>query len=43
MWVALQDELLAHGQPPWVPRPSEQEPLTLRAEAAYNGAERAYQ
>ena len=33
VWVALQDELLANGQPPWVPCPPPPEPPTLRAEA----------
>ena len=40
MWVALQDELLAHGKPPWVPTPPP-EPPTLRTEASHNGEERA--
>ena len=42
MWVALQDELLAHGQPPWVPCPPPPEPPTLRAETTHHGEERAY-
>ena len=41
MWVALQDERLDHGQPPWVPCPPLPEPPTLRAEATHHGEERA--
>ena len=41
MWVALQDELLAHGKPPWVPSTPPPEPPTLRTDASHHGEERA--